>query len=244
MERTRTNHAPAAGIDGCRAGWFYVELDATGGSRHGVASSFAGTIGELRRANLVLVDIPIGLPGAGLQARECDMAARQAISPRGSTIFPAPSRAALDAKDYAAACAANQDETGRRISRQCWNIVPKIREADRYLRRATGHPPIREMHPEVAFWALNGGKPLMTRKKSRVGLEERLAVLERYLPDARAVFADCEAAYRRKDVARDDIVDAMAGAVTGTLRPALATFPARPARDGAGLPMEIVYARP
>lgn len=234
----------AAGIDGCRAGWFFVGLDERGSFRHGLAARFEEAINALRQAGLVLVDIPIGLPGAGRPARDCDVAARRAISPRGSTIFPAPSRAALDAPDYAGACAANRSETGRGISRQCWNIVPKIHEVDRFLQRADGHPPIREMHPEVAFWALNGGVPLMTKKKSRDGLEERLAVLGRYWPEVRAGFAACEAAYRRKDVARDDIVDAMVGAVTARLRPGLATFPERPARDAAGLPMEIVYARP
>jgi predicted RNase H-like nuclease len=232
-----------AGVDGCRAGWFFVALDGRGAFHHGLAACFVAAVDALRRAGLVLVDIPIGLPGAGRPARACDVAARRAIAPRGSTIFPAPARAALDAEDYADACALNHGATGRGISRQCWNIVPKIREVDRYLRRATGHPPIREMHPEVAFWALNGSRPLLTSKKSRAGLEERLAVLARHCPETRDCFSDCEAAYRRKDVARDDIVDALAGAVTAGLRPGLATFPERPALDGTGLPMEIVYAR-
>ena len=238
--------APAwsAGIDGCRAGWFFIALDDDGAFRHGLAARFGEAIGALGPAGLVLVDIPIGLPGAARPARDCDVAARRAISPRGATIFPAPSRAALGAKDYATACAANQEETGRGISRQCWNIVPKIREVDDFLRRVNGRPPIREMHPEVAFWALNGGAPLLTKKKSRAGLEERLAVLSRHFPAAHPCYRDCVASYRRQDVARDDIVDAMAGAVTARLAPRLATFPERPARDGAGLPMEIVYARP
>jgi len=240
----RSGRRSSAGIDGCRAGWFVVAVDARGAYRHHLAACFEEAIGAVRDAGLVLVDIPIGLPGAGRPTRACDTAARRAISPRGSTVFPAPSRAALDAPDYAAACQANQDQTGRRISRQCWGIVPKIREVDDYLRQGHGGPPIREMHPEVALWALNSGEPLLTKKKSRAGLEERLALLERYLPEARACFAACEAAYRRKDVARDDIVDAMAGAVTARLGPCLATFPVRPARDRAGLPMEIVYARP
>lgn len=240
----RAGQVSAAGIDGCRAGWFFIVLNQRGEFRHGLATRFEEAIGAVREAGLVLVDIPIGLPGAARPARDCDVAARRAISPRGSTIFPAPSRPALEAPDYAAACVANQEETGRRISRQCWGIVPKIREVDGFLRGATKHPPIREMHPEVAFWALNDQSPLLTKKKSRAGLEERLAVLERYCPEARACFSDCEAAYRRKDVARDDVVDAMVGAVTASLMPRLATFPERPARDGEGLPMEIVYARP
>ena len=103
----RAGQGSAAGIDGCRAGWFFVALDERGGLRHGLAARFDEAIEALRRTRLVLVDIPIGLPGAGRPARDCDVAARRAISPRGSTIFPAPSRAALDAPDYAGACAAN-----------------------------------------------------------------------------------------------------------------------------------------
>mgnify|MGYP000184531826 CR=1 FL=1 len=92
----RAGQGPAAGVDGCRAGWFYVALDERGVFRHGLVGRFEEVVDALRHAGLVLVDIPIGLPGAGRPARDCDVAARRAISPRGSTIFPAPSRAALD----------------------------------------------------------------------------------------------------------------------------------------------------
>ena len=190
----------------------------------------------------VLVDIPIGLPGAGSQARDCDIEARRAVAPRGSTVFPAPSRAALAADGYEAACEANLHATGRKLSRQCWGIVPKIGEVDRWLRQGRQRPVVRETHPEVAFWALNGQRPVLESKKSASGLSARLELLSARFRGARACYAACDAEYRRKDVARDDIVDAMACAVTALFAPNLSAFPECPAPDETGLPMEIVFA--
>ncbi len=98
------------------------------------------------------------------------------------------------------------------------------------------------MHPEVAFWALNGRQPLRSPKKRTAGIEERLRILEVHYPRARECFDACSAKYLRKRVARDDIVDAIAGAVTARFAPHLATLPADPPLDDEGLPMEIVYA--
>ena len=232
-----------AGIDGCPAGWFYVAIDGSGEFRFDAVRRFEQAIEALGNADLVLVDIPIGLPGKGQRVRHCDVEARRVISPRGSTLFPAPSRAATMASSYEAGCAANRQEIGVGLSRQCWGIVPKIREVDRFMRRIVSRPPVREMHPEVAFWSLNGNRPLLESKKSAVGLEARLAILTDYFEGAEACFAACESTFRRRDVARDDIVDAMAGAVTALQAPRLSTFPARPRQDSSGLVMEIVYAR-
>lgn len=231
-----------AGIDGCRSGWLYVAIDGSGEFRFGAVRRFNQAIHALRDAKLVLVDIPLGLPGKGQRARHCDVEARRAIAPRGSTIFPAPSRLATLATSYEAACEVNRNELGVGISRQCWGIVPKIREVDRFMRDSGDRPAVREMHPEVAFWALNHGRPLLESKKSAEGLRARLALLEKRFAGAEACFAACESAFRRKDVARDDIVDAMAGAVTALWSPRLSTFPSRPEVDSVGMPMEIVYA--
>ena len=231
-----------AGIDGCPAGWLYVAIDGSGDFRFEAVRRFGQAIEALGNADLVLVDIPIGLPGKGQRARNCDVEARRAISPRGSTLFPAPARAATVASSYEEACAANRRELGVGLSRQCWGIVPKIREVDRFMRRPVSRPPVREMHPEVAFWSLNGNRPLLESKKSVAGLGARLAILADYFEGAEDCFAACESAFRRRDVARDDIVDAMAGAVTALQAPRLSTFPARPELDSAGLAMEIVYA--
>jgi predicted RNase H-like nuclease len=155
------------GVDGCHSGWFFAGISGDNGFRFGVLTRFAEISELLGRARLILVDIPIGLCGAEREERLCDKAARRAIAPRGSTIFPAPARGALGKATYADGSAENFQLTGRWLSRQSWAIAPKIAEVDAYVRRASTAGKIREMHPEVAFWALNHKVPLLTRKKKR-----------------------------------------------------------------------------
>ena len=54
--------------------------------------------------------------------------------------------------------------------------------------------------------------------------------------------------FPRNRVAKDDILDALAAAVTGWLagsgRGKLATLPSEPPKDAKGLPMEMVYWQP
>ena len=54
----------------------------------------------------------------------------------------------------------------RKVSKQLFNIAPKIREVDEVLRAmpdANGR--VFEVHPEVAFWRLNGERALTEPKK-------------------------------------------------------------------------------
>ena len=101
--------------------------------------------------------------------------------------------------------------TGKRISAQAWGIAPNIREVDDFLRTNTeARSKIREVHPEVLFWGLDGGMAMAHGKKTEAGSEERLAVLERFFPEARSVCDHCKRAYRRSQVALDDVIDALA----------------------------------
>ncbi|HCJ10793.1 MAG TPA: DUF429 domain-containing protein, partial [Clostridiales bacterium] len=112
---------------------------------------------------MALVDIPIGLPGGGGPAeRACDRLARRRLGPRGSAVFPVPVREAVYAPTYEAACAIQaRTRGGRRLSRQVWALVPKMREVDRTLRELGCEAPLLfESHPELCFAALNGGRPL------------------------------------------------------------------------------------
>ncbi len=82
------------------------------------------------------------------------------------------------------------------------------------------------------------------RKKVRAGGEERLAVLARYVPHVQEVFDLALSKWRRREVARDDILDAMAAGVTALGYPdELATIPETPEIDSRGLRMEMVYRR-
>ncbi|MEQ9563370.1 MAG: hypothetical protein RLN69_12685, partial [Woeseiaceae bacterium] len=46
----------------------------------------------------------------------------------------------------------------------------------------------------------------------------------------------------RKDLAKDDILDALVGAVTASFYPSLEVLPHDPVKDDEGVPMEMVYA--
>jgi len=230
------------GIDGCPAGWFYVGIEHNVEYQFGVFEEFSKVGLLLNHARLILVDIPIGLVSSGPSGRECDAAARKLIKPRQSSVFTAPARAPLMEHSYQSGSEANFHATGRRLSTQSWAIVPKIREADDFMRSQSMEGKVREMHPEVAFWALNDRKPLRFGKKNPEGAEERLEVLSKHLPNARNCYEEALNTYKRKDVAADDILDAMVGAVTARYFPRIATLPESPVRDEEGLTMEMVYA--
>ena len=196
---------------------------------------------DAREPARLCVDIPIGLPD-GPGGRECDRLARHELGPRHSSVFPASARAVLDAVDYEDAGLRSRTATGKSLSKQAWAIVPKCREVDRLLRDdAKARRIVREVHPELCFWALAGRRPMEHRKKHEKGIQERIEVLKRVRPSAaRETAAMLER--RPRSVARDDIVDAMAAAVTAAADDAaLRTLPSRPPRDALGLPMEMVY---
>ena len=234
------------GVDGCRAGWFAVGI----GSNGGYAFDVFHDIGSLWRvhwkAQAILIDIPIGLVSKGSQARLCDAAARKVLGAhRGRSVFSVPCREALAAGSYAEASRINHSVTGRRISRQAWNICGKIREVDEFVRSTNeARGIIRETHPEVSFWSLTGRRPMEYYKKSAEGEAERLSLLRVVYPQAMKVFEAAMVRYPRKHLARDDILDALANAVTAyRARGNFSTLPDRPAIDAEGLPMQMVYAR-
>jgi predicted RNase H-like nuclease len=229
------------GLDGCKAGWFFIGIDDQGEFQFSVLEKFEEVHQYLEQAKLILVDIPIGLPWQGQKIRLCDTAARQAISPRGSSVFPAPARSALFMASYPEGSAENRRQLGKGLSKQSWNISPKIKEVDEYMRSVIPGKKVREMHPEVAFWALNGKKVLSHKKKDKAGIDERLGILSRHYDRAEECFLWARQQYLVKEVATDDILDAMVGAVTAMQYPRLSTLPATPVSDEEGIPMEIVY---
>lgn len=233
------------GVDGCRAGWLWIGLDASGRCAVDVAESAQALGAVAQAAKLVLVDIPIGLHDAGTQERLCDLQARRVLGrPRASSVFPAPTRPALNARGYDAACAVNSRLCGRRLSRQTWEIAPKIRGVDELLKSQPRlRAVMRECHPEICFWSLNGKRPMSENKKSRAGREARLDVLGKVFPETGSVVEAAATRFRRGDVGWDDIIDALALAVTARLgHGRLRTLPANPERDSFDLPMEIVFA--
>lgn len=231
------------GIDGCRAGWCCVVLDGREGGSCRVVPD-ARAVGDLAAAaETALIDIPIGLPESGAGGRDCDRAARRLLGVRSASVFSPPARASLAARDYEQALVLNRRATGRGLSLQAWHIVPKIRAIDTLLHeRPALRGVLREAHPELCFRMLNGGAVMQHSKKRQAGQRERLTVLARWLPAAPALFEQACADWTRRELARDDILDAVACAVAARAGSgAYLTLPAEPPRDGQGLAMEIVY---
>lgn len=125
---------------------------------------------------MALIDIPIGL--SDHSERVCDIEARQILKPkRHSSVFLTPVRAATYAESYEEACRINFAATGKKISKQAWNILPKVREIDAFTREFPGVA-LREAHPEVCFRALNSKTACSYNKKSSAGIGERLSILD------------------------------------------------------------------
>ena len=132
--KTGSQQARLIGIDGCKSGWVLASADS--GSSN-VCFEVVPDLRELfasaeRGDYCVVIDIPIGLPEDGL--RPCDLEARKAIGPRASSVFPTPCRASLTGwREYRAACDLNEEACGKRLSRQAFAILPKIREVDQLV---------------------------------------------------------------------------------------------------------------
>ena len=230
------------GVDGCRAGWFAIGLEAEGNWQVDVFPEVSSLWNHHRQASLILIDIPIGLKAEGRAERRCDPQVRKLLGPRRSSVFPAPCRRAIYASSYQEACDINQQLTGKRLSVENWNIIPKIREMDSLLSEdISARDRIREIHPELCFWGL-AGRPMQHAKKRNEGLSERTQLLQSIYPQTVDIIAHALSTYRRKDVARDDILDALAAAVTGLMgKQNLTSIPQEPEFDKRGLRMEMVY---
>src|SRR5207247_765617 len=88
------------GVDGCKAGWLLLCFETeTRVIQPEIVPHAAGLVGRVSQLGVLTVDIPIGLTDG--PARQCDVEARRLLGPgRGSSVFPAPVRAALGASDY------------------------------------------------------------------------------------------------------------------------------------------------
>lgn len=234
------------GVDGCRAGWLSVS-DSGGALQYAVFD----TIRELAQAHsgavLILLDIPIGLPGASCPVRPCDTAARKLLGSRACTVFSAPSRPAAHAEGIAEARLANMNAIDSSLSAQAWGICKKIAEVDDFLLTTPeARGKVREMHPEICFWSLNGRRAIPHSKKSGEGIAERLAVLEAIDPRTGALYQKVLIDKPRKEVQRDDVLDALVGCLTATalVTDNLLRLSGDPDQDERGLPMEMVYRAP
>ena len=223
------------GVDGCRAGWLAISVDAPGGHPESRVFPDAPAMFQDGRAEITAIDIPIGLPTHG--ARECDVEARRIIGARRSSVFPTPLRRTLVAESYELACAAALDASGKKLSKQTFAILPKIRQIDDLLRTDPARAAtVHEVHPEVSFTLWNQGRPMEFPKHSGFGFAERLRLVENQF---RGAAEQVRRAHTTKDVSDDDILDAFAALWTALrIRSSTAVrIGPQDATDECGLPM-------
>lgn len=234
-----------AGVDGCKAGWVAISksLSGPGGPSLEIYPSFDALLLAEPFLTVIATDMPIGLPDRiGPGGRGPEKAARAHLGLRQSSVFTVPSRSAVYEEDYREACntALKTSDPPKKVSKQCFYLFPKIREIDAVMTPAL-EARVFEVHPELAFWRLNGGQEMSLPKKIKsranpAGLDQRKDLLATHgLPQT---FLDQPPP---KGCGRDDLLDAAANCLIaerifhGTAEP----FPRDFQRDGKGLRMAI-----
>ncbi|GGB38576.1 hypothetical protein GCM10011316_08270 [Roseibium aquae] len=230
-----------AGVDGCKSGWIAAlfPLGRKTDLTVKIVERFTDLLALAPALSVLAVDMPIGLPdrleGSG---RGPEQAARQKLGQRQSSVFTVPARAAVYQDDYQAACltALQTSDPPRKVSKQCFYLFPKIREIDRLMTPALEQR-VYEVHPELAFWRLNGECEMSLPKKikSRAnpdGLDQRRDLLVQHgLPKAVLDMAPPRGA------GRDDLLDAAANALIAEriVQGLAVPFPREFQRDAKGL---------
>jgi len=243
---SNANDECLAGVDGCPGGWIAAFVRPQGSEvRMRIVPHFADVLSAPERPEVVAVDMPIGLPErVGIGGRAGENSVRPLLGARQSSVFSVPSRAAIYAADYGEACriAAATSDPPRKVSKQLFNIAAKIREVDECLRGNAGASArVFEVHPELAFWRLNGNRALIEPKKVKSRPYEPGLALRRGLLVAAGLPEKTVNAPPPKGAAADDLLDALACATVarrihaGTAEP----FPNPPPRDAFGLAMAI-----
>jgi predicted RNase H-like nuclease len=229
------------GIDGCRSGWAAAVIKANDWIGWEVFADLK-TISDTYPTAQFYIDIPIGLAETG-GGRICDSMARQHLGSRRASIFTPPVRQLLSCSTYPAALALSRQLIAKGISKQCFNILPKIREADSLLQL---YPAMRkqwqEAHPELIFYGLNGEKPLTEAKKTAAGKAARLALLKKFHAPAAEALSRLQQQSLPAGVNLDDIIDAGALAIAaGTRHLKRVLLPSTPIYDSTNLAMQLCY---
>jgi predicted RNase H-like nuclease len=235
-----------AGVDGCKAGWFVAITSVTMENKTdsscefnlknvSIANTFADVLSKTSECKLVCVDIPIGLSD-GDKPRECDGQARKLLrGQRASSVFPPPIRQCLSARDYTEANKISKEHSGKGLTPLSFAILKKIREVDELITPELQNS-VREIHPEILFWALNGQKPIELNKKTVLGQAQRHNLLQK-------IFTDIDSILVRAPISGCDALDAIIAAWTAgqAVIGKAKTLPENPSLDSKGLKMEMLY---
>lgn len=212
------------GVDGCKHGWVGVASTSLAEPpRLLVHAGLEGLVDEAMvdeatalPAMVICIDIPVGLSRT---PRAYDAWARSMLPRCASRVFSPPCEEVLACETYAHANTLSRELTGKGLSKQAWNIMPRMRDAQQAA--AQRGLRLHETHPEVCFAQLQGG-PVVASKKTHEGFAARCALLRVHAPVwwpsiASWLTPGALAGYRKAPVRtpataptpqRDDIVDA------------------------------------
>lgn len=203
------------GADGIRNGWFVVLwCPGTGAVRRRVVDGVDALL-SLPEAPAVLgVDMVIGCPDrAESGGRRCDRQARQLLGhPRGASVFSPPAYGVLGAETYDEAQRRNRtsgpDAPG--LTKQTFHLLPKIQALAERMTPARQER-VREVHPELAFYAMNEDAPVEASKHDAEGRATRADLLDTCgFPEVR----DAVEAQSGGAPGADDVLDAHAACWT------------------------------
>jgi len=239
------------GVDGCPDGWLAVEYEEATFRAAEQYDDIEAIWDVHDDAELILINVPIGLRETDNTPRPCDAAARRVLgSPRSRSVFPTPVRGVLDAESYEEARRIQEENTGGSVGAQTWGISNKIRELDEFMlsNQSKVEGTIREAYPEICFWALNDER---STRYSKTGVPvgafwERVEILEKIDEE---ILSDIRSAGRglESKAKNDDLLDAFVLAITGSsLTDPVKFSPGEPPENDDGdpkdLPMEMAYA--
>jgi predicted RNase H-like nuclease len=191
------------GVDGFSDGWVAVALRDGSFESAFAARDVSEVLARYQFAKVVGVDIPIGLERG--RFRRVDAAAKKLLGRRSSTLFETPPLEVLAHEDFRTALGRCRKLTGRGFSKQSHALRPRILEV---AKLAEADHRLVEVHPELSFRAMAGGRALPP-KKSWNGAAERRALLEKA-----GIRLPRDLGPPGQSAAVDDVLDAAAAAWT------------------------------
>jgi len=192
------------GIDGCRAGWIISKiLDDQSLSFH-IIDNLDDDFLKKDNISHIGIDIPLILSKTG--KRFADIEARAILKKRSCTIFSPPTLSALKANNYIEASEINFRQSGKRLSKQSWNLFTKIKQAQKFL-KYNNKINLFEIHPELSFMAMNNMNLVLESKKTIIGKKIRIKLIKRFFPSFS--FELIREKYNKTEVLDDDILDSI-----------------------------------
>jgi predicted RNase H-like nuclease len=223
-------YRPLAGVEPCRGGWFVVSGKLQGVSLFPEPPQIVETITDVLDSRppyeIIALHAPIGLPGERTPGgRACDRQARKLLGTRrGSAISAPPTRSDV------------YDASGEGLSAVVRAQLARIREVQRDV--ASYHQrSVFEVHPELGFYQLNEDTPLRYAKRTHLGVEERLNLLQARMPGLERVVDNIPEGIRLPTVL-DACVDLWTARRIAAR--AVARLPEVPEWNEDGLRMEMV----